>query len=322
MTTSTNSSKCPICRTEFNAPTLSVNVALDNITRDLPVTCLSSGCNWRGSYEDAEQHHKDCPKLEIECENEGCQHVFAREHMATHAASCQKRKIHCPDCSKSVTSDSLLAHRTTRCYHAVTQCPLCGKTLPRSHINLHLQRCPNKACECEVPGCGRILKRKDMTVHRQEAAISHFNLQQGEIQRLRRLIHEKDSNTATTLKERNVASFVWTLKNFPDILARQSFRNASITSHLFSFEGERWRGVINPQMDLFLQLVSSVNTITVELRIVVMPESEREQSVLHLGHATLKEGEMWGRSMANINRWVDGDGKLTIKFLIYYLQFN
>ena len=53
-----------------------------------------------------------------------------------------------------------------------------------------------------------------------------------------------------------------------------------------------------------------------------MPESEREQSVLHLGHATLKEGEMWGRSMANINRWVDGDGKLTIKFLIYYLQFN
>lgn len=33
--------------------------------------------------------------------------------------------------------------------------------------------------------------RKDMTVHRQEAAISHFNLQHGEIQRLRRLIHEK-----------------------------------------------------------------------------------------------------------------------------------
>ena len=132
MTTSTNSSKCPICRTEFNAQTLSVNVALDNITRNLPVRCLSSGCSWRGSYEDAPQHHKDCPKLEIECENEGCQHVFAREHVATHAASCQKRKIHCPDCSMGVTSDSLLAHQTTRCYHAVTQCPLnCGKTLPQ-----------------------------------------------------------------------------------------------------------------------------------------------------------------------------------------------
>lgn len=69
---------------------------------------------------------------EIECENEGCQHVFAREEMATHAASCQKKKIHCPDCSVGVTSDSFLAHQTSHCYHAVTQCPLnCGKTLPR-----------------------------------------------------------------------------------------------------------------------------------------------------------------------------------------------
>ena len=46
-----------------------------------------------------------------------------------------------------------------------------------------------------------------------------------------------------------------------------------------------------------------------------MPGSQRQQSDLHLGHATLKEGEMRGRSMANINRWVDGDGKLIIKFL-------
>ena len=97
-----------------------VNVALDNITRDLPIRCLSSGCSCRGRYEDAQQHHKNCPKLEIECENKGCQHVFAREHMATHAALCQKRKIHCPDCSMGVTSDSLLAHQTTRCYHTVT----------------------------------------------------------------------------------------------------------------------------------------------------------------------------------------------------------
>ena len=54
----------------------------------------------------------------------------------------------------------------------------------------------------------------------------------------------------------------------------------------------------------------------------MIPGSQRQQSVLHLGRATLKEGEMWGRSMANINRWVDGDGNLIIKFLIYYLQFN
>ena len=67
MTTSTNSLKCLICWTEFKAQTLSANVALDNITRDLPVRCLSSGCSWRGSYEDTQQHQRDCPKVEIEC---------------------------------------------------------------------------------------------------------------------------------------------------------------------------------------------------------------------------------------------------------------
>ena len=54
----------------------------------------------------------------------------------------------------------------------------------------------------------------------------------------------------------------------------------------------------------------------------MIPGPQGQQSVLHLGHTTLKEGEMWGRSMADINRWVDGDGNLTIKFLIYYLQFH
>ena len=53
----------------------------------------------------------------------------------------------------------------------------------------------------------------------------------------------------------------------------------------------------------------------------MMPGVVNQQSVLHLGHTTLKEGEMWGRSMADINRWVDADGKLILKFIIYYLQY-
>lgn len=58
------------------------------------------------------------------------------------------------------------------------------------------------------------------------------------------------------------------------------------------------------------------------IRIVMMPESKQRRQILYLGHATLKEGEMWGRSMANINRWVDREGKLKMKFLISYLSFN
>ena len=65
-----------------------------------------------------------------------------------------------------------------------------------------------------------------------------------------------------------------------------------------------------------------ISYVFVYIRIVMIPGPQGQQSVLHLGHATLKEGEMWGRSMTDINRWVDGDGNLTVKLFIYYLQFN
>ena len=61
----------------------------------------------------------------------------------------------------------------------------------RSNINLHLHNCPDKALECQVPGCKRIMKRRDITEHLLEAATSHFSLQTGEIQRLRQVIHGK-----------------------------------------------------------------------------------------------------------------------------------
>ena len=124
--------KCPICRTLCNVQTLNVNVALDNLTQDLAVECQNLGCDWKGRYGDAQKHFKECPKLESQCENEGCEHMLAREHMADHAESCAKRKVRCPDCSKSVISDRLSQHRSSRCDHASTQCPLsCRTSLPR-----------------------------------------------------------------------------------------------------------------------------------------------------------------------------------------------
>lgn len=68
------------------------------------------------------------------------------------------------------------------------------------------------------------------------------------------------------MKETKVASFTWTLDNVPNVLAEQSDSNEPITSQLFTFHGDRWRGVITPQLDMFVQLVSSVNTVTAEIR--------------------------------------------------------
>ena len=53
-----------------------------------------------------------------------------------------------------------------------------------------------------------------------------------------------------------MASFLWNMNNL----------DQPMTGHLFSFNRDRWRGGITPQKDLFLQLASSVNTVTVNIR--------------------------------------------------------
>ena len=53
-------------------------------------------------------------------------------------------------------------------------------------------------------------------------------------------------------------------------------------------------------------------------RIVLSP-GEVEEITHILSTTTLKEGEMWGHDVANINRWVDGEGKLIVKFIILYI---
>ena len=52
----------------------------------------------------------------------------------------------------------------------------------------------------------------------------------------------------------------------------------------------------------------------------MMPGGEREE-IFSLQKVNLNEGEMWGRNCKDINKWVNGDGKLIFKFLIIYLSF-
>lgn len=69
---------------------------------------------------------------------------------------------------------------------------------------------------------------------------------------------------------------------------------------------------------LFLQLLSASHPFSAEIRIVMMPGTEKEK-VFTSETITLKEGEMWGRDV-DINSFVDENGRLEIKFVIYYLS--
>ena len=77
----------------------------------------------------------------------------------------------------------------------------------RRNINLHLHKCPEKASICQVPGCKRIVKKKDMIVHFKEASTSHFALQSGEIKQTRGIIYYKVSCLFTNLKINKHALF-------------------------------------------------------------------------------------------------------------------
>ena len=50
-----------------------------------------------------------------------------------------------------------------------------------------------------------------------------------------------------------------------------------------------------------------------------MPGQEKEKE-FRSGNTTLKEGEMWGRDVCDIESFVEEDGRINIKFIIFYLN--
>lgn len=161
LVTKTLMPKCPMCRTELRADSICVNIALDHITSELAVECLSVGCGWKGSYGQAPEHFKTCPKLQVVCNNEECQHKSIREEMPNHIASCSKKKIPCSECHVCVKWELLQKHQAEQCPNAVIQCPLdCGSTIPRYadvwmyvciYVCMHV--CMHKRKPVVSPGC-------------------------------------------------------------------------------------------------------------------------------------------------------------------------
>lgn len=93
-----------------------------------------------------------------------------------------------------------------------------------------------------------------------------------------------------------------------------------ITSDILSMGKKKWKVLITKKMELAVQLLASFQPQTVQIRVVMMPGEEKEE-VFVLQHTTLKEGEMQGISLKDINKWVNRDGELIIKIIVYYIRF-
>ena len=53
----------------------------------------------------------------------------------------------------------------------------------------------------------------------------------------------------------------------------------------------------------------------------ILKEKRQEKELCVLQQATLKEGEMWGLNMPDIDNWIGDNGKLKITVIIYTLKF-
>ena len=130
-----NNPTCPICRAVINDETLSVNIARDNLTKEMPVRCVLSSCNWTGVYGSAKNHYKRCPKAEVTCEQDGCEQQLPCEEMPAHEETCGKKRIRCPECRRAVKREAMEHHKASVCVNAVIQCPLrCETSLPRYEL--------------------------------------------------------------------------------------------------------------------------------------------------------------------------------------------
>lgn len=123
LTRNTSVPKCHMCQREFQAASISVNVALDHVTSELEVKCLSSGCDWKRKYGKVRVHFNKCPRLQIQCKNKGCRYEVVRENMPLHEQSCSKREVPCSDWNRSVTRDLLQRHQNTECTNTLRECP-------------------------------------------------------------------------------------------------------------------------------------------------------------------------------------------------------
>ena len=54
---------CPLCRTvRFGRDALTINVSMDRIPSDLPLSCNNMECRWEGTLEDAQKHQTQCTR--------------------------------------------------------------------------------------------------------------------------------------------------------------------------------------------------------------------------------------------------------------------
>jgi hypothetical protein len=92
----------------------------------LAVRCLFTGCDWKGTLDDKQNNHSDCPLKPIACTNDGCDWKGTTGAYPAHYDECPHRVVDCSfwdnGCGHECKVQDLAAH-VAACSFRIIPCP-------------------------------------------------------------------------------------------------------------------------------------------------------------------------------------------------------
>ncbi|KAG7481071.1 hypothetical protein MATL_G00062790 [Megalops atlanticus] len=305
---------CGACQQEgiFEEPQsiLNTNDAFpDNAARreieNLPASCPSEGCTWKGIIKDYEvQHEGKCEFEHVQCE--ACHTLILRKERERHAErECEERTLNCKYCKVTFSFKDIKAHDEI-CLKFPLQCNGCGKKkIPREKFQDHIKSCAKfkSACPFSTLGCGTVLENEKQSDHAQSSMLEHLRLLLGELCMLRQRIEspgewqedsalglyrapeDRSPPAGSTGQVGNLGQKVAALENIVCVLNREVERNA-YTLEAFSRQHRIDQETIENLNNKVRQLERSLTMRDLQL-------AETEQLVRELEHCTYDGVLVW-----------------------------
>lgn len=175
--------ECPSCRSKTLPVSITSNskqIALKNVIGKMRLLCPSfatAGCSWRGDYSDAKVHvQSKCPFASCSCDY--CHAKMSRRSLVIHKTICDQRPLPCPDCKTGSFSPGapLDQHKKDSCLAAIAMCSGCVWKGPKAQLEAHLNTCGEVMITCNIPTCGKTIKRKEMKEHKTDFIDKHIDM--------------------------------------------------------------------------------------------------------------------------------------------------
>ena len=167
--------------------------------------CLNKneGCTWEGELGNLDQHlnsdkstthqQRQCQYEKVKCTIKGCREMILRRNLDNHQSqNCLYRPYKCVNrgCTYSSSYRDVTESHSKVCQFRPVVCRLgCGETLRcRDQLEHEDNVCRNYDIECDVEGCTKVIKRKDLALHKETDAIHHVDILSRELRQARMLI--------------------------------------------------------------------------------------------------------------------------------------